>query len=98
MTIIDGRVLLDRLLGEMHVRRIVIPGVSVVERMAAEAMHRAETDLIGAIDGSLDAGARQRLHALIDDKVHERQSRLSWLRKTEPRVALRSPRFSRRSR
>lgn len=87
MTIIDGRVLLDRLLGEMRVRRIVIPGVSVVERMAAEAMHRAETDLIGAIDGSLDAGARQRLHALIDDKVHERQSRLSWLREPEPRVA-----------
>ena len=87
MPIVDGRVLIDRLLGELRARRIVIPGVSVVERMAAEAMHRAETDLVIAIDGKIDADARQRLDTLIDDKVHDRQSRLSWLREPEPRVA-----------
>lgn len=87
MTIVDGRVLLDRLLDELRARRIVIPGVSVVERMAAEAMHRAETDLVAAIDGKLDLDVRHRLDTLVDDKVHDRQSRLSWLREPEPRVA-----------
>lgn len=85
--IIDGRILLDRLLDEMRRRLIVIPGVSVVERMAAEAMHRAETNLIAEIDGRLDANARRRLDELVDDKVHDRQSRFSWLREPQPRVA-----------
>jgi hypothetical protein len=74
-SIIDGRALLGRLLDEMRARRIVIPGVSVVERMAAEAIHQAETDLVAAIDGGLGHEMRQQLDALIDDKVHDRQSR-----------------------
>lgn len=85
--IVDGRILLDRLLDELRARRIVIPGISVVERMAAEAMLRTETDLVAAVDEILDADMRQRLDALVDDKVHDRQSRLSWLREPEPRVA-----------
>src|SRR3546814_2796133 len=32
MPIVDGRILLDRLLDELRTRRIVIPGISVVER------------------------------------------------------------------
>ncbi|MEF2071076.1 Tn3 family transposase [Consotaella aegiceratis] len=85
--LVDGRVLLDRLLTEMRGRRIVIPGISVVERMAAEAMHRADTDLVAAIDSGLNGDMRARLDALIDDKVHDRQSRLSWLREPTPRVS-----------
>ena len=87
MAIVDGRILLDRLLDELRTRRIVIPGISVVERMAAEAMLRTETDLVAAVDAKLDADMRQRLDMLIDEKVHDRQSRLSWLREPEPRVA-----------
>src|SRR3546814_17454224 len=30
---------------------------------------------------------RQRLDTLVDEKVHDRQSRLSWLREPQPRVA-----------
>ncbi len=87
MPIVDGRILLDRLLDELRARRIVIPGISVVERMAAEAMLRAETDLVAAVDDKLDTDMRQRLDTLVDDKVHDRQSRMSWLREPEPRVA-----------
>ncbi|MES3057655.1 DUF4158 domain-containing protein [Sphingomonas faeni] len=87
MPIVDGRILLDRLLGELRTRRIVIPGISVVERMAAEAMLRAETDLVAAVDDTLDTEIRQRLDTLVDDKVHDRQSRFFWLREPEPRVA-----------
>src|SRR3546814_3172518 len=85
--IVDGRILRDRLLGELRTRRIVIPGISVVGRMAAEAMLRAETDLVAAVDDTLDTEMRQRLDTLVDDKVHDRQSRFSWLREPEPRVA-----------
>lgn len=87
MPLTDGCHLLDRLLEKMRAERIVIPGISVVERMAAEAMHRAETDLITAVDRSLDAEMRRRLDTLVDGKVHDRQSRLSWLREPQPRVA-----------
>ncbi|MEG3178622.1 Tn3 family transposase [Sphingomonas sp. RB3P16] len=87
MPIVDGCILLDRLLGELRTRRVVIPGISVVERMAAEAMLRAETDLVAAVDDTLDTEMRQRLDTLVDDKVHDRQSRFSWLREPEPPVA-----------
>src|SRR3546814_17625211 len=87
MPIVDGRILLDRLLDELRTRRIVIPGISVVERMAAEAMLRVETDLVAAIQDKLDADMRQSLDTLVDEKVHDRQSRLSWLREAQPRVA-----------
>ena len=76
-TLVDGRALLDQLLGEMRSRRIVIPGASVVERLAAEAMYRADATMVAAIDVAFDGDMRARLDALIDDKVHERQSRLS---------------------
>ena len=60
MCIVDGRILLDRLLNELRRRRIVIPGISVVERMAAEAMLRAETSLIAAVDDKLDTDSLKR--------------------------------------
>src|SRR3546814_10218041 len=50
-------------------------------------MLRVETDLVAAIHDKLDADMRQRLDTLVDDKVHDRQSRFSWLREPEPRVA-----------
>src|SRR3546814_20013410 len=87
MAILDGRSLLDRLLDELRTRRIVIPGISVVERMAAEAMLRVETDLVAAIHDKRDADMRQRLDTLVDEKVHDRQRRLSRLREPQPRVA-----------
>src|SRR3546814_1345479 len=50
-------------------------------------MLRVETDLGAAIHDKLDADMRQRLDTLVDEKVHDRQSRLSWLREPQPRVA-----------
>ena len=46
----DGRVLLERFLDELRSRRIVIPGISVVERLAAEAMFAAERRIIGELN------------------------------------------------
>ena len=86
----EGPALLDRLLGEMRSRRIVIPGLSVVERMAAEAMVATEAAMIADLDMRLNVETRDRLDALLSEKTHPRQSRFSWLREPTPRVGTRS--------
>ncbi|WP_292329594.1 DUF4158 domain-containing protein [Mesorhizobium sp.] len=83
----DGRVLLNRFLDELRARKIVMPGISVVERMAAVAMHAAERRIIADIEDRLDIATRSRLDALTAEKTHDRQSRFSWLREPTPRVA-----------
>ncbi len=83
----NGRVLLGNFLDELRFRKIVISGITVVERMAAEAMHAAENRIIADIDNRLDPATHSRLDALIAEKTHDRQSRFSWLREPTPRVA-----------
>lgn len=82
----DGRVLLDRLIERMRAEQITIPGVSVVERMAAAAMHAADTAVTSEISSLLSNQQRLELDALLSDKTHIRQSRLSWLREPPSRV------------
>ena len=86
----DGRVLLERFLDELRSRRIVIPGISVVERLAAEAMFAAERRIIGELNALLDPSARHRFDALLTDKTHIQKSRFSWLREPDPRVGTKS--------
>lgn len=50
----DGRVLANRFLDKLRARKIVIPDISVVERMAAVAMPAAERRIIADIDDLLD--------------------------------------------
>ena len=82
----DGRVLLAMFLDELRARKIVISGITVVERMTAEAMHVAEGRMVAVIDQSLDVGTRARLDVLVNEKTNDRQSRFSWLREPTPRV------------
>jgi len=84
--ITDGRVLLDRLIVHLREQRIIAPGISVIERLAAEAMHAADTRVTATVAELLDADARARLDAVVDDKAHARQSRLSWLREPPARI------------
>jgi TnpA family transposase len=82
----DGRALLGLLLDELRARKIVISGITVVERMTAEAMYVAESRMITDIDQAVDAAMRARLDALVNEKTNDRQSRFSWLREPTPRV------------
>ena len=75
--LIDGRVLVDRLIAKLRAERIVIPGVTVIERMAAEAMHAADLKVIDDIAGRLSNEQRSGLDALLSDKENARKSRLS---------------------
>ena len=88
--IVDGRVLIDRLIDKMRAERIVIPGITVIERMAAEAMHAADRQVIADVDRLLSAEQRDRLNALLSDKEHWRKSRLSLLREPATRVGSRA--------
>lgn len=85
--IADARLLLGLLIAHMRERRIVVPGVTVIERMTAEAMHAADLAACAEIDALLDDRFRRGLDALLSEKEHARQSRLSWLREPPGRVS-----------
>jgi hypothetical protein len=85
----DGHAVLVALAEEMRRRRIIIPGISVAERMAAEAMHAADKIAVRLICERVPAEARARMDALLTDKMHRQQSELSWLRETDAKISRR---------
>ena len=89
-SIVEGQLLLVRLIDKMRFERIVIPGVSVIERMAASALYRADKIFAEGIYNQVEWPVRQRLETILSDKVHDQQSRLSWLRAPPNRVSARS--------
>jgi hypothetical protein len=74
---------------EMRRRRIIIPGISVAERMAAEAMHAADNTALRLICERVSAEARALMDALLTEKAHRQQSELSWLRETDTKISRR---------
>ena len=56
--IADARHLLALLVAHMRDRRIVIPGVTVIERMTAEAMHAADGVLVYSVQQPTLDGSR----------------------------------------
>ena len=85
----DGHAVLVALAEEMRRRRIIIPGISVAERMAAEAMHAADKTAVRLICERVPAEARARMDALLTEKAHRQQSELSWLRETDTKISRR---------
>ena len=65
---------------ELRRRRIVIPGASVVERMAATAMLQAERHVAEQLTRGLGANQKVALDRLLDLHSGTRLSRLAWVR------------------
>jgi hypothetical protein len=86
----DGRVLLDRLTTKLRTDRIINPGATVIERMAAEAMHAADLKVIDEVNALLAPAPREGLDAILSEKAHARQLRLAWLREPSAKVGGRS--------
>ena len=86
LTTADARDLLRQLVEHMRSERIVIPGASVVERLAAEAMHAADARATATITGTLTQEQRNKLDALVNEQARAMQSRLSWLRAPDERI------------
>ena len=83
----DGHAVLVALAEEMRRRRLIIPGVSVVERLAAEAMHAAEKTAVRLICEKVTDGQRKRMDSLLTGKTHRQQSELSWLREGNAKIS-----------
>jgi hypothetical protein len=77
---IDGVAVVAALAEEMRRRRIIIPGVTVLERLAAEVISTADNRIITSIADRLRLEQRRRLDVLCEQKAHERQSRFAWIR------------------
>src|SRR3546814_574752 len=61
----DGRVLLDRLIEWMRAGRIIIPGISVVERLAAAAIPSADLAAIAEVCGLLSPPQCDQMDVLL---------------------------------
>ena len=71
------------LLAELRRRRIIVPGMSTVERLCADALVAAERRIAAQIANRLNNGARARLLALLGETVDNRLTRFVWLRQFE---------------
>lgn len=65
---------------EMRRRRIVIPGITVLERLAGQACTEAEETLFADVAGRLPPDIIIRMEALLGTGPRVRQSGISWLR------------------
>ena len=68
------------LVDELRRRRVVIPGASVVERMAATAMLQAERHVAEQLTRGLDVAQRTGLDGLLELRPGTRLSQLAWVR------------------
>lgn len=69
---------------ECRVRQIILPGITVMERMCADALVAAERQIESRVAARLDSAMRARLDALLSEEAKNRTSRFVWLRQFEP--------------
>lgn len=80
MVTTDSVAVVATLAEEMRRRRIVIPGITVLERLAAEVISTADNEVIKSVAGRLRVEQTRRLDVLCEQMAHERQSRFAWIR------------------
>lgn len=69
---------------ELRRRKIIVPGVSTVERLCADALVAAERRIATRVASRLDHSARSRLLALLSETADDRITQFVWLRHFEP--------------
>ena len=62
----------------------ILPAISTVERLCADALVGAERRIESRITGRLSASMRTRLDALLNEMVDDRLTRFVWLRQFDP--------------
>ena len=72
-----------RLVEECRRRQVILPGLSVMERLCADALVAAERRIESRIAGGLDDAMRMRLDRLLTEEVDGGVSRFVWLRRFE---------------
>ncbi|MFV1635854.1 MULTISPECIES: Tn3 family transposase [Phaeobacter] len=61
----------------------ILPGVTVIERLCADALVAAERRIEGRVVAKLDDQTKERLDALLTEMVDDKISRFVWLRQFE---------------
>lgn len=72
-----------RFVDECRRTKTVLPGISVIERLCADALVAAERRIDSAIVARLDEPLKARLDALLTEMVAGKVSRFVWLRQFE---------------
>lgn len=80
LTTTSGAGLARSLLGECRRRRIIVPGISSVERMVAQALLDAERHVAEHLTRGLETGQRRLLDALLLPHAGTNLSGLGWVR------------------
>ena len=73
-----------RLVEECRRRQIILPAVSTLERLCANAAVAADRSVEERIADRLDAAARTALDGLLSETLETRVTRFVWLRQFEP--------------
>ncbi|MEP4928362.1 MAG: Tn3 family transposase [Hyphomicrobiales bacterium] len=89
----SNRDLAQKFVEECRRTQTILPGVSVVERLCADALVSAERKIESQIVGQLSDETREQLDALLIEMVDGKVSRFIWLRQFE--VGSNSPDASR---
>lgn len=85
----SGIKLVEALVREMQSRRIVLPALSTLERLAWEVRHKAQNQVIHALTKDLTSEQKARLDALlhIEGNAEQPQIPLTWVRQVTGRTA-----------
>lgn len=75
--------LAQRFVTECRRTQIILPGVSVIERLCADALVAAERKIEARISERLDIALRAKLDAMLSETVEGGISRFIWLRQFE---------------
>ena len=75
--------LAELFVGECRKRRIILPGITVIERLCADARVTAEREITGRIESRLDARMKKHLHAMLEETIDGRFTVYRWLKRYE---------------
>jgi TnpA family transposase len=68
---------------ECRRRNVILPGITVIERLCADARVAAEREIINRIASRLDERMKQNLHAILAETVDGRLTVHGWLKRFE---------------
>jgi TnpA family transposase len=68
---------------ECRKRKIILPGITVIERLCADARVAAEREIVGCIAGRLDERMKQNLNIILDETVDGWLTVHGWLKRFE---------------
>ena len=75
--------LVREFVAECRRTQIILPAISTIERLCADALVHAERQIDATITNRLDCATRVRLDSLLAEMVKEQLSRFVWLRQFE---------------